>query len=201
MDERTHLFIKICITHSLLSIFLWFLRDEWRQGQTAISTQLLLLTLAALLPHLGWVCSTTALSLQAGPYSGLPVSNWFNCCRPRPIFFHKAHLLLLLLPLIYTGASLDWRPSQGSIYNTSSGLPSSRCLLLLYFVNAIKISISSVLLIFYSVTFDRLQQKYIWNVDVAKNKLTKIKSERYQVKSKKIQIRIKRYQMKIKVPG
>ena len=33
-------------------------RDEWRQGQTAILTQVLLLTIAALLSHLGWGCST-----------------------------------------------------------------------------------------------------------------------------------------------
>ena len=33
-------------------------RDEWRQGQTAILTQVLLLTIAALLPHLGLGCST-----------------------------------------------------------------------------------------------------------------------------------------------
>ena len=55
----------------------------------------------------------TVLSLQAGP----PVTNYLNCCRHLPIFFHNAHLLPLLLPLIYTGASLDWRLGQGSIYN------------------------------------------------------------------------------------
>ena len=33
-------------------------RDGWRQGQTAILTQLLFLTIAALLPHLGLGCST-----------------------------------------------------------------------------------------------------------------------------------------------
>ena len=39
-------------------MFLWCVRDEWRQGQTAILTQLLFLTKAALLPHLGRSCST-----------------------------------------------------------------------------------------------------------------------------------------------
>ena len=57
MNERTHFFIKIYISHTLFSMFLWCVRDEWRQGQTAILTQLLLLTIAALLPHLGWGCS------------------------------------------------------------------------------------------------------------------------------------------------
>ena len=61
VNERTHFFIKICIPHALFSRGLMFLscvREEWRQGQTVILTQLLLLTIAALLPHLGWSCST-----------------------------------------------------------------------------------------------------------------------------------------------
>ena len=48
----------------------------------------------------------TDLSLQAGPHSGLPVTNWLNSHQHLPIFFHNAHWLPLLLPLIYTGASL-----------------------------------------------------------------------------------------------
>ena len=51
MNQRTHFFIKICISHTLFSMFLWYVRDEWRQGQTAILTQLLFLTIAALLPY------------------------------------------------------------------------------------------------------------------------------------------------------
>ena len=58
MNEQTYFFIKICIAHTLFLMFLWCVRDEWRQGQTALLTQLILLTIAALLPHLGWVCST-----------------------------------------------------------------------------------------------------------------------------------------------
>ena len=49
MNERTHFFIKKYISHTLFSkglMFLWCVRDEWRQGQTAILTQLLLLTIA-----------------------------------------------------------------------------------------------------------------------------------------------------------
>ena len=58
MNELIHFFIKIRISHTLFSIFLWCVRDEWRQGQTSILTQLLLMTIAALLPLLGWNCST-----------------------------------------------------------------------------------------------------------------------------------------------
>ena len=58
MNRWTHFFIKIYISHTLFLMFLWCVRDEWRQGQTAILTQLLLLIMAALLLHLGWGCST-----------------------------------------------------------------------------------------------------------------------------------------------
>ena len=70
MNERTHFFIKICISHTLFSkgfMFLWCMRDGWRQGQTAILTQLLFLTIARCVifknplstsPHLGWCCLT-----------------------------------------------------------------------------------------------------------------------------------------------
>ena len=58
MNERTHLFIEIYILHTLFSMFLWCLRKDWRQGQTAILTKLLLLTIEAPLPYLGWSCST-----------------------------------------------------------------------------------------------------------------------------------------------
>ena len=70
MNERTHFFIKICISHTLISMFLWCVRDEWRLWQTAILTQLLLLTIATFLLHLGrGSLRATALSLQAGPLS------------------------------------------------------------------------------------------------------------------------------------
>ena len=78
------------------------------QGQTAILTPLLLLTIAASwLGLLNWgSLRSTALSLQADPHSGLPISNWLNCRQHLPILFPNAHLLPLLLPLIYAGASL-----------------------------------------------------------------------------------------------
>ena len=117
-------------------MFLWYVKDKWRQGQTAVLTQLLLLTIAALFPQhffrLGLLnrgsLRATALSLQAGSHSGLPVSNWLNCGRYLPIFFHNAHLLPLLLPLIYTGASLIDGSVKGQ-YTTNSLLIN----LLIYF--------------------------------------------------------------------
>ena len=55
MNERKKFLIKICtcISHTLFSMFLWCVRDGWRQGQTAILTQLLLFfKYLALPPHL-----------------------------------------------------------------------------------------------------------------------------------------------------
>ena len=71
-------------------MFLLCVRDEWRQGQTAILTQLFLFTIArcvifknplstssaSWLGLLNWgSLRVTALSLQAGPHSDLPVPN------------------------------------------------------------------------------------------------------------------------------
>ena len=107
-------------------MFLWCVRDGWRQGQSCYidpnffslskHTVLSSRTHLALLTHLGWGCSTGGCwgqdpsrdfpSLPACSHSGLPISNWLNGRRHLPIFFHNAHLLQLLLPLIYTGESL-----------------------------------------------------------------------------------------------
>ena len=118
------LLYKKYISHTLFLkglMVLWCVRDEWRQGLTAILTQLLLLTIACCVifknplstSSASWLgllnqgsLRATALSLQAGPHSGLPVSNWLNSHWHLPILFHNTHLLLLLLPLIYTSASL-----------------------------------------------------------------------------------------------
>ena len=95
---------------------------EWwvERGQTAIFTQVLLLTIAALLSHLAWGCSTIVHwkpnPLQDCSHFGIPVStDW----RPRaPCLYSflrppaSAHLRL-----IYTGASLNWRLGRGSISN------------------------------------------------------------------------------------
>ena len=112
MNERTHFFIKIYISHTLFSMYLWCVRDEWRQGQTAILTPTSLLTIAAPLLHLGWGLfkrgspRVTALNLLAGP------SLWHS----RPTYSTATGICLysfitstcfhFFFPLIYTGVSL-----------------------------------------------------------------------------------------------
>ena len=91
MKERPYFFIKIYIPHTLFSkglMCLWCVRDEWRQGQTAILNQLLRLTIACCVVFKSPLSSSftswlgllnrdllraTALSLQASPHCGLPV--------------------------------------------------------------------------------------------------------------------------------
>ncbi len=87
---------------------------SWRRGQTATYWPKVLLTIAALLPHLGWGCSTVGhykliLTLASCP----PTDSNSNSNWPKP----SASAVPLL---IYTGASLDWRLGRGSIYNIMS---------------------------------------------------------------------------------
>ena len=59
MNEYTSLQKYKSLTHYFRKgDVLFCVRDVWIQGQTAILTQVLLLTIAALLSHLGWGCST-----------------------------------------------------------------------------------------------------------------------------------------------
>ena len=134
MNERNTFLYKNIISHTLFLMFLWCVRDEWRQGQTAILTQLLLLTIACCVIfknplstslHLGWGCSTR------------------GCCGPQPsggILSLQAGSLAFLSPTLSTAAGTcqysfitptssassayshrcisDWWIGQGSIYNT-----------------------------------------------------------------------------------
>ena len=52
MNERIHFFIKIYLSHFILGDVYCVWEMSWKQGQTAILTQVLL-TIAALLSHLG----------------------------------------------------------------------------------------------------------------------------------------------------
>ena len=95
-------------------------RDEWRQGRTAILIQVLLSTIAALLSHLSWGCSTMGhwgpSPLQSGSHFGIPVSTELDPPGHLLILFSNFPFASTLLRLIYTGVSLDM---------TSSGEPSS----------------------------------------------------------------------------
>ena len=109
---------------------------SWRRGQTATYWPKVLLTIAALLLHSGWAAQLWSLRAQsplsaAGPQFGIlsPTdtnSNW-NCNWNWPKLSVAPGYIIVSRPpasivplLIYTGASLDWQLSWGSIYNNTS---------------------------------------------------------------------------------
>ena len=62
---------------------------------------------------------TTALSLQAGFHSGLPVPNSLNCRQHLPIFFHNAHFIFRLFISVHLWLTARSRVSIQ--YNEKTG--------------------------------------------------------------------------------
>ena len=136
MNEQIHFFIRIYLSqHFILERVdvgcVW--EVSWRQGQTTTYWPQVLLTIAALLSYSGWaaqpwvtegrkplVCKLI-LTLASCPPTD---SNW-NWSKPS---VEPGYIIVLhppasaVPPLIYTGASLDWRLDWGSIYNNGSVL-------------------------------------------------------------------------------
>ena len=127
MNERTHFFIKIYLSHFILEKVdvgcVW--EVSWRRGQTSTYWPKVLLTIAGLLSHLGWGCSTVghwgpkALCLPLALTSAFcpqltPTPTDSSRLCPGYIFVWRPPASAVL-PLIYTGASLDWWLCRGSI--------------------------------------------------------------------------------------
>ena len=124
-NERTNtLLYKNIISHTLfLKEWCWLcVRDELETVDGLLYWPQVLQTIAALLPHLGWGCSTVghwgpqALSLQADSHAGILSRTDSNRLCPGYIIFSRPLGSAVLL--IYTGASLDWRLGRGSVYHT-----------------------------------------------------------------------------------
>ena len=125
MNERTHFFIKIYLSHFILeSCCVWEM--SWRRGQTAILTPSSSSTIAALLSYLGWVAQPwvtegcKALSLQAGSHT---LASSLQLTRTAPgtwLYYCLTFTCFHCSSLIYSVASLDWRLRRGSTYNTTS---------------------------------------------------------------------------------
>ena len=129
-NERmnTLLYKNISLTLYSRKGWCWLcVRSELEMGTDGYILTQVLLTIAALLSHLGWDCSTMghwepkALCLPL-------VLTWASCPQlaPTPTPTDSSHLcpgyIFVWCPpasavpsLIYTGASLDWRLGQGSI--------------------------------------------------------------------------------------
>ena len=124
MNERTHFFIKIYLSHFILERVdvgcVW--KVSWRRGQTAkycpsstsFSSWLVCLNVGYWGPKASWFTRFGVLS----PTDSNCTWNW-----PKP---SVAPVYIIVWrspsstvpPLIYTGASLDWRLGRGSVYNT-----------------------------------------------------------------------------------
>ena len=123
MNERTHFFIKIYLSQFILErVDVGYV---WETGTDCYTMTQVLLTIAALLSHLGWGCSTVS---HSGPkVLCLPLAlNSASCLQLTPTPTDSSRLCpgyifvwrppaSAVLPLICTGASLDWRLSRGSI--------------------------------------------------------------------------------------
>ena len=116
MNERIHFFIKIYLSHFILEKVMFLVCERWvetradcyfdlssaDQSSTSSSSWLGLLNRGSLRAQSCWF-SIRHLVL-----------NWFEPSVHLVILLFNIHLL----PLIYTGASLDWRLGRGSVYNT-----------------------------------------------------------------------------------
>ena len=134
MNEQTHFFIKIYLSHFILERVdvgcVW--EVSWRQGQTATYWPKVLLAIAAFLSHLGWIAQpwvTEGLKLSVCCWLSCwhLVPNWLQLQLELPKPSVAPGYIIVSRPpasavplLIYTGASLDWRLGQGSIYNNCS---------------------------------------------------------------------------------
>ena len=121
-NKRTNtlLYKNINLSHFILERVMFVVWEmSWRRGQTAILTQVLLVTIAALLPHLGLGCSTMG---HRGPQSPQSTS-WFslrhlvsNWLKP------PGHLVILLFNVTcfrcssaYLHRCISWLTAQSRV--------------------------------------------------------------------------------------
>ena len=117
MKERTHFFIKIYLSHFILERVMFLVCERWvGDGDRLLFWPKVLLTIAALLPHLGWVAQpwVTASCSHAGILSPTG-SSWLEPPGSPDYIIVYRRPDSVVLPLIYTGVSLDWRLGRGSI--------------------------------------------------------------------------------------
>ena len=112
------------LSHFILERVMSVVCERWAgDGDRLLYWLKVLLTIAALLPHLVWVAQPW---VTEGPKPSVccwlsiwhPDSNWLEPPRAPGYIIVSRPPASAVLPLIYTGASLDWKLSWGSIcYN------------------------------------------------------------------------------------
>ena len=125
MNEQTLFFIKIYISHFIIERVMFLVCEGWAgDGDRLLFwPKVLLSTIAAFLPHLGlvaqpWVTEGPKpsvcrwLSLRHLVPNWLkPSVSWLYFCLTSTCF----RCFSAVLPLIYIGASIDWRLGRESI--------------------------------------------------------------------------------------
>ena len=123
---NTLLYKNISLTLYSRKGWCWLcVRGELETGTDSYILIQVLLTIAALLYHLGWGCSTVghwepkalclllALMLASCPQLTPTLTDSSRLCPGYIFVWHPP--ASAVLPLIYTGASLDWQLGRGSI--------------------------------------------------------------------------------------
>ena len=149
---------------------------SWRHGQTAILTQVILATIAALLPHLGRGCSTVGHWGPQNPHSVSwfslrhLVSNWLEPSGHRVVLLSYVHLLPLFSRL-FTQVHLLIDGSVEGQYITLSENNSFFFLFKLHWVDSsnfcaisLKFLSSSFLHLHYSFTQIQLIIEFGWKI-------------------------------------
>ena len=107
MNERTYFFIKISLSHFILERVdvgcVWDM--SWRRGQTAILTQQYFFLILAGLLNRGSLRAQSSLSAAGSQFDNLSPTD-SNRLRADCIIVYRPPASAVL-PLIYTGASLD----------------------------------------------------------------------------------------------
>ena len=122
-QTNTLLYKNISLTLYSWKGWCWLcVRGELETGTDCYILTQVLLTIAALLSHLGWGCSTVG---HWGPKAlCLPLTlTSASCCQ---LTWAPGYIIIsrppasAVLPLIYTGVSLDWWLGRGSICYSST---------------------------------------------------------------------------------
>ena len=130
-EQMNALLYKNIISHFILERVMLVVCERWAgDGNKLLYWPQVLLTIAALLSHLGWVAQPW---VTEGPRPSVCrwvsiqhlVSNWLKPPRAPGYIIVSHPPASTVLPLIYTGASLDWRLGRGSIYNNISKISST----------------------------------------------------------------------------
>ena len=124
MNELTHFFIKIYLSHFILERAMFVVCERWfGDGHRLLYYPKFIFDHSST-SFSSWLgCSTAGHWGPQNPQSASwfsrwhPLSSWLEPPQATGYIIVKRPPASAVLPLIYTGASVDWRLGRGSIYN------------------------------------------------------------------------------------